>query len=254
MNLKTWLTIYFHIARLMGYNIVADQLAPIIALLLNLSRISPVSHLRKLIMDRIVFVVGAGPTLTSVLPRFRKKIYERYRDSICVVCADSAITPLLDHGIIPDIVVSDLDGSIKHLSRASRLGSLVILHGHGDNLHQILKFSKHLDRIIISTQVLPIYPIVNYYGYTDGDRAVCLAVKLGAKKIILIGMDLKAAPDPYQKYKKLPKAIKRLKMKIASVLIRLLAEENHILQLKTEEGLKDIDKIDWSNLEKYVLN
>ncbi len=234
MNLRTWLSIYFRIASLMKYNIIADQLVPLVALVLNLPRIFPVSHLHKLILNRIVFVFGAGPSLSSILPKFRRRIYDRdrYRGSISVVCADAAITPLLEHGIVPDIIVSDLDGNIKFLSKASKLGSLFILHGHGDNLHQILKFSKYLNRIIISTQVFPVYPIINYYGYTDGDRAVSLAMKCGAKKIIIIGMDLDVAPDPFYKYKKLPTTIKRIKLKIASTLIELLSKHNQIYRLE----------------------
>ena len=248
MNLRTWLSIYFHIARLMGYNVIADQLAPILALLINLPRLSPNSHLKKLVSNRIVFVFGAGPSLSSILPRFKDEVYDRHRDSICVVCADSAVTPLLRHGILPDVIVSDLDGDIRLLSKASKMSSLVVLHGHGDNLHQILKFSKYLERVIVSTQVIPIYPIKNFYGYTDGDRAVSLGIRLGAKKIILVGMDLTAMPDPYPKYKKLPPEIKRIKLRIASALIRLLAKETPLHQLDMRRGLEDIDKISWNDL------
>jgi len=251
MNLKTWLSIYFRIARWMRYNVIADQLVPLVTLVLNLPRIIPVSHLHKLIRNKTVFVFGAGATLASTLPRFRE-IYSKYRDSITIVCADAAITPLIEHNILPDIIVTDLDGNIKFISMASKLGSLIILHGHGDNLHQILKFSKYLNRVIISTQLFPIYPIIDYYGYTDGDRAVSLARECGAKKIILIGMDLDDAPDPYHKYKKLPATIKRVKLKIASTIIGLLAKHNHIYQLEGGNGLQDVDIIGWGDLETLL--
>lgn len=56
------------------------------------------------------------------------------------IAADSSIKPLLENGIIPEIVISDLDGDEKSLKKVSKK-SIFVIHAHGDNMNK-LEFSK----------------------------------------------------------------------------------------------------------------
>ncbi len=72
---------------------------------------------------------------------------------------------------------------------ANDLGSLFVLHAHGNNFDQILKYTNKFNKILGTTQSKPFSNLYNFGGFTDGDRAVFLAIALNAEKIILAGMD-----------------------------------------------------------------
>lgn len=95
----------------------------------------------------------------------------------------------LEENIVPDIIVTDLDGKIEDLLLANDLGSLFVLHAHGNNFDQILKYTNKFNKILGTTQSKPFSNLYNFGGFTDGDRAVFLAITLNAEKIILAGMD-----------------------------------------------------------------
>ena len=68
----------------------------------------------KLIQGKTVFVIGSGPSLSLAIPKLKK-----FKKSI-KIAADSSLKPLLENGIVPDIIVTDLDGdedAIKKLSK-----------------------------------------------------------------------------------------------------------------------------------------
>lgn len=73
-------------------------------ILSNIPSFSQARPVRALFSDRetgVFCVVGSGPSLDRAAP----EIY-RVRSRMCVVAVDSAASPLLAHGIEPDIVVS----------------------------------------------------------------------------------------------------------------------------------------------------
>jgi len=85
---------------------------------------------------------------------------------------------------------------------------LVIL-AHGDNLRAIREIVPRLNGWITpTTQVRPHGKLLNFGGFTDGDRAVELAKHLGARRINLLGFDFenptpKKGGDQGRKAKKL---------------------------------------------------
>jgi uncharacterized Rossmann fold enzyme len=132
-------------------------------------------------------VFGAGPSLpVDAENYFRSSLYRNCR----TFSADGATESLLSQGITPDIVVTDLDGKLTKLLKASSLGSITVAHAHGDN-DQLLRNWLHLFEgpVVGTTQVEPLGLLRNYGGFTDGDRAVMLAYHHGARRIILGGMD-----------------------------------------------------------------
>ena len=131
-------------------------------------------------------VFGAGPSLKSHVKLFKEN---NDLNEYILIAADGATTGLLEEKIVPDIVVTDLDGKLDDLLVANDLGSFFVIHAHGDNAKEISKYTPKFKRVLGTTQSKPKANLYNFGGFTDGDRCVFLAIALGAKKILLGGMD-----------------------------------------------------------------
>ncbi len=177
----------------------------------------------KKIFGKNVFIFGAAPSLEEDILNL-KGILISNREKISIISVNGATKALISHNIFPDIVVTDLDGDFDSIFKAATEGALIVVHGHGDN---ILALSKYLSKIgpysICTTQLENEECIVNFGGFTDGDRALYLAKELGASKIFLIAMDFGEIVGKYSKpwLKKHVYAWsdKRKKFKIAKKLI-----------------------------------
>ena len=131
-------------------------------------------------------VFGAGPSLKEHVLDLKEN-YD-LKDYV-LVSADGATTALIEERIAPDIVATDLDGNIDDILIANIRGANVVIHAHGDNIENIASFTPFFDNILGTTQAQPVGNLYNFGGFTDGDRALFLAVALGASEIILAGMD-----------------------------------------------------------------
>ena len=131
-------------------------------------------------------VFGAGPSLKEHV-KFLKENYDL--KNYVLVAADGATTALIEEKIAPDIVATDLDGNLDDILLANFRGANMAIHAHGDNIDKIARLTPFFTSILGTTQAQPIGNLYNFGGFTDGDRAIFLAVALGASKIILAGMD-----------------------------------------------------------------
>ena len=108
------------------------------------------------------------------------------------IVADGAIGAIDDLSKVV-LIVSDGDGS-PYLEKALNIGIPICLHAHGDNT---ANWKKLLDQIntrqeVILTHQTP-YSIPGMHnpgGFTDGDRAVCIAFALGAEEVELVGFSI----------------------------------------------------------------
>ena len=132
-------------------------------------------------------IFGAGPSLKDHVGYFKNNS-SKFDDYI-VIAADGATTALLEENVIPDIIVTDLDGKISDLLIANEKGSFFIIHAHGNNQESILKYVKSFKKVLGTTQSDPFDKLYNFGGFTDGDRGVFLAIALNAKTLCLAGMD-----------------------------------------------------------------
>lgn len=157
-------------------------------------RACDVSALREIIRDKLVFVVGAGPSIEESV-----NVIRRSRGGV-IIAADGACSKLLEVGIVPHIIVTDLDGNIRDVYEGWRRGAYVIVHAHGDNTKAL---EEHVDvfceRIVGTTQTKPIGCLHNFGGFTDGDRAVFMALELGCRVVVMLGMDLSRTVGKYSK-------------------------------------------------------
>lgn len=131
-------------------------------------------------------VFGAGPSLNEHIEML-KKDYD-LKDYV-LVAADGATTALIEQKVAPDIVATDLDGKLDDILLANIRGANIIVHAHGDNIDKIATVTSFFNNILGTTQAQPVGNLYNFGGFTDGDRALFLAVALGASEIILAGMD-----------------------------------------------------------------
>ena len=131
-------------------------------------------------------VFGAGPSLREHV-KYLKDNYD-LRDYV-LVAADGATTALIEQKIAPDIVATDLDGNLDDILLANFRGANVAIHAHGDNIEKIASLTPFFTNVLGTTQAQPIGNLYNCGGFTDGDRAMFLAVALNAEEIILAGMD-----------------------------------------------------------------
>jgi hypothetical protein len=131
-------------------------------------------------------IFGAGPSLKEHV-LFLKENYD-LKDYV-LVAADGATTALIEQKIAPDIVATDLDGNLDDIMLANVRGANVAIHAHGDNIDKIAGLTPFFTSVLGTTQAQPVGNLYNFGGFTDGDRAIFLAVALNAREITLAGMD-----------------------------------------------------------------
>jgi hypothetical protein len=131
-------------------------------------------------------IFGAGPSLKEHV-LFLKENYD-LKDYV-LVAADGATTALIEQRIAPDIIATDLDGNLDDIMLANVRGANVAIHAHGDNIDKIAGLTPFFTSVLGTTQAQPVGNLYNFGGFTDGDRAIFLAVALNAEEITLAGMD-----------------------------------------------------------------
>ena len=105
------------------------------------------------------------------------------------VVADGAIGAIADLSSVA-LIVTDGDGT-PHIEKALNKGIPICLHAHGDNVESwsdILSLVDDEQEIFLTHQTpFKIDGMHNPGGFTDGDRAVCIAYALGASEVELVG-------------------------------------------------------------------
>jgi hypothetical protein len=150
--------------------------------MLNASNSADISELKVLIEGKDILVCGNAPVLAQELELINPADF-------VIIAADGATAVLVDKGIIPDVIVTDLDGDVEKEIIANKAGSIMVVHGHGDNIDKLHTYAPKLNRIIGSTQAAPLENVFNFGGFSDGDRCAYLAKEFGAASITLLGFD-----------------------------------------------------------------
>ena len=174
-----WEPVYLEILRDLGYARAHDEAArDELDLLLLDRRAADVEALRALCVGRDVAVAGPHPTELPPGP---------------LLAADAATWAFGRAAAI----VTDLDGDVAAQAAANARGVPLFVHAHGDNRAALARVVPALSGPVQgTTQAAPRPPRVrNFGGFTDGDRACCLAAHLGASSLTLAGFDF-ARPVP----------------------------------------------------------
>ncbi|VFJ13071.1 6-hydroxymethylpterin diphosphokinase MptE-like protein [Candidatus Nitrosocosmicus franklandus] len=230
MRFSYWYRHYQIIAKYLDLRIDKDFLSSIY-LSQHLGNINTNLHYFSKICQSKVMAIGAGPSIEDkqiqqfildVYQKFSPKNNQSKETNLVVMVADGASELILDLEIIPDFVITDLDGNFESLLKASKKGSVMVIHAHGDNIEKINSSISDFDKIVGTTQNFPLTNVFNFGGFTDGDRCVFLADHFLAKEIILIGMDFDSRIGHFSKRKIMNYDFKRKKLDVAKNLIKLL--------------------------------
>jgi len=242
MTILGWNSRYTEILREFGYSRAEDHQS---AKKLNsiLKKRFFVKHISQLVNKKVVFVIGSGPSISSAIPVLKKLKATK-------IVADSAIKILVEMDVMPDIVVTDLDGDITSLKKAGKK-SIMVVHAHGDNVNK-LHLASPFNRCIGTTQGKPFGKIQNFGGFTDGDRCVFLAAHFNAKKIVLFGMDFGKKLGPNTKTKNQNKKIKLKKLNRGKKLLEWFASKKSGDLYTTSKPIKGFKRIKYSELKKLM--
>ena len=244
MMISGWEKRYFSILKQLNYSEKKDNESAII-LDSILKKNNNTKKIKKLIQGKTVFVIGSGPSLSIAIPKLKK-----LKKSI-KIAADSSLKPLIDNGIIPEIIVTDLDGNEDAIKKMSKTKSIFVIHAHGDNIEK-LEMVKKIKNSIGTTQTNPFNKIQNFGGFTDGDRGVFLANHFNAKKIILFGMDFGNQIGKFSNTNRSDREMKLKKLKIGKDLLIWLSTITKSELFTTSKPIEGFKKISYRELDNII--
>ena len=213
--MRTWLPIYDEICSDFSFDPEDDiRSAELMASLLCGKGVECLEELRGRELSGTALLCGGAARLVDDLPA--------EWDDGPIVAADGAISALRERRVLPDIIVTDLDGDVEAQVDANRRGSVVFVHAHGDNMPALERWVAEFPGVVVGTcQCAPVEGVFNFGGFTDGDRAACILGEFGITEVALAGFDLESpSPKPGRS-----SAVKRRKLDWAGRIIAMLSEE-----------------------------
>lgn len=238
MEIETWMAWYKEILQNFGFDRNSDEESAeylndyLKNQFINDNRNKKAISFSDLPTRENIIVFGAGPSLKNHINKLKPKISAN-PDYFILISADGATTALIEENIIPHIIVTDLDGKLEDILKANAQGAFLVVHGHGNNLDALKSNLDDLENILGTTQSYPLEYVHNFGGFTDGDRAVFLAVELGAKNIIMSGMDFGEVVTKYSRPDMKDATgpaddIKKLKLKYAEKLVEWIEKNEDV--------------------------
>ena len=245
MTVRGWKTLFKEIRKEFGYKEI-DDLHSAQKLNSFLKKEFLKKEFQEMISGKVVFVIGAGPSLSKSLS------YIKRCKNVTKIVADGAVQALLEKNIMPDILVPDLDGDLKSIKKIGKTKIPIIVHAHGDNFDR-LEMVKNFSNVNGTTQTNRFGKIENFGGFTDGDRCVFLGEFFGAKKIVLIGMDFGQEIGKYSKQKVTNRKIKLKKLKFGKKILEWFASKSKAELYSTSKikGYKKIRLVDLECIENF---
>ena len=165
------------VAEDLRFNRAKDWKAAQLAELLSSTR----EDYRGELTDRI-----SGKDVGIVFPSAVMPYPEELEELDTVIAVDGATNWFAEKGLEPDVVVTDLDGITSFPKNP-----IYVVLLHGDNLAYIEKIYR-MEKVVFSAQVFPKGKLILTGGFTDGDRAVSLSIRLGARSVKLLNFDTSA--------------------------------------------------------------
>ena len=90
--------------------------------------------LRNILEEKLVYAIAPGIHLEE---NFSEYLEKHAKASDVLISADGATSYVISQGIVPNFIVTDLDGAIGDQLTAQLKGSIPIVHVHGDNLEAV---------------------------------------------------------------------------------------------------------------------
>ncbi len=253
MNLEEWFSWYSEILDAFCFDRIMDEKsAELLRLLLeDKKRLAP----EDIAIKNNVIIFGAGPSLNGNVKDIKKLDTKNYT----IICADGAVSALIEEKMIPDIVVTDLDGYMEDIIYSNREGAVMVVHAHGNNMDKIIEYVPMLENILGTTQSIPLENVYNFGGFTDGDRCLFLAIYLGAKNIVLAGMDFGKIVTRYSRpdigeFEARADSIKEKKLEYAKKLVEwaVINEDICVYNISNGEKIEGVEDIKVAELNNLV--
>ena len=208
MKAEEWEPYYSEILDFFGFSREDDERAA--QILAELLPRDDIAILRDAVQGRDCIVCGNAPSLAA-------EIRTTDFSGRVIIAADAAARVLLHAGHRPDVILSDIDGMDDDFLAMNDLGTILVLHAHGDNIPLVRSWvPKVRGPVVGTTQASSLVHVYNFGGFSDGDRCVFCAYELGAASVTLIGFDLDdRLVDP----------VKHGKLMIARKLLKLLGHD-----------------------------
>jgi hypothetical protein len=194
MEYDSWAPRYRAIQQQFGFAFEREErsAARLIERLPGPARVDAIGRISRRLAGREVVVVGRAPH-SGAPPLWRRPAAPR---SPAVVAADGATVVCLNAGLVPEMIVTDLDGPVASEVVANARGSFVVVHAHGDNESAIDRWVPEFTGELAGSWAGPPKDgLLNVGGFTDGDRAAFLADHVGASRILLWGFDFAHVDD-----------------------------------------------------------
>jgi uncharacterized Rossmann fold enzyme len=190
-----WAPHYARIQREFGYTMDRERRAAdrLVALLPPTARQTPLARVAARLNGRDAIVVGLAPR-AGAPPVWR---LPPTLPPPAIVAADGAAARCLDAGLVPEVVVTDLDGPVPSEVLANARGALIVVHAHGDNVPQLDRWvPEFAGELAGSWAGAPTEELLDVGGFTDGDRAAFLSQHVGARRLLLWGFDFEEVDEP----------------------------------------------------------
>ena len=129
-----------------------------------------------LLEGKDLVIIGAGITPLVDIPRN------------ILLAADGAVKACFERDVVPDLIITDMDGYMSDIKWAYDNGSKIIIHVHGDNMTRFAEYSTVINPVCV-TSAYPSPFTSCWGGFTDGDRAVMMALALNCNSVKLVGFD-----------------------------------------------------------------
>lgn len=207
-----------------------------------------------------ILIFGCGPTLEETLDHILKEGERKILEDSLILAADGASVLLREKEIPITAIFTDLDGiSLKEF----RSAQFNIIHAHGDNIEKLKEFKQAIINkklIIGTTQVKPLYNVLNPGGFTDGDRILFFLKPLISIEhvLFLIGMDFNDIVGKYSKpnleHSQKADNVKKKKLDYAFKLVKWLNEqlENKLYFVNTSINFDGFEKISITEFQKIA--
>jgi uncharacterized Rossmann fold enzyme len=193
----------------------------LVGLLAPAHLLDPLGRVGRRLAGRDAIIVGGAPD-AGPPPVWRLPAVD---PPPALVAADAATDACLAARLVPDVIVTDLDGPVPAEIAANHRGSLVVVHAHGDNLEALRRWVPQFPGELAGSWAGPPRPgLLNVGGFTDGDRAAFLSEAVGARRLLLWGFDFERVEgEPPER-----RAIKRRKLAWAERLLGELARATDV--------------------------
>lgn len=245
MTIRGWKSKYADILKEFKYSKKKDRESAV--MLDSIIKISDADmQLRNLIREKTVLVIGSGPSLSTAIIKLKE--YQKTTK----IAADSSVKTLVNNGIVPDVITTDLDGDESVFKKISKTKTIFVVHAHGDNMEQ-LELARDFKNCIGTTQSTPFGKIQNFGGFTDGDRGVFLASHYQAERIILFGMDFGERIGKFSYTKRADRETKLMKLKKGRQLLEWLSSNTRSKLYTTSQPIDGFKRVSYRDTDIMIL-